>query len=234
LKSGVRFSDPGFLFLLPSGVGVADSLFPEEEIDPLFFEKAAHQRGYRCIAGIDEAGRGPLAGPVVAAAVILPALFDLPGLTDSKRLSARQRETLYPLIRKQAVAVGIGLASADDIDRYNILQATLQSMHQAVGRLNCAVDFLLVDGISRIPTSIPQETLKKGDLRSLSISAASIVAKVIRDRIMITYDKQYPEYGFARHKGYGSAEHMQSIARCGPTPLHRKTFRGVKEYVHHD
>ena len=171
---------------------------------------------------------------MVAAAVILPALFDLPGLTDSKRLSARQRETLYPLIRNQAVAVGIGLASADDIDRYNILQATLRSMHQAVGRLNCAVDFLLVDGISRIPTAIPQETLKKGDLRSLSISAASIVAKVIRDRIMISYDKQYPEYGFARHKGYGSAEHMKSIARCGPTPLHRKTFRGVKEYVHHD
>ena len=213
---------------------MADSLFPEEEIDPLFFERAAHQRGYRYIAGIDEAGRGPLAGPVVAAAVILPALFDLPGLTDSKRLSARQRETLYPLIRNQAVAVGIGLASADDIDRYNILQATLRSMHQAVGRLNCAVDFLLVDGISRIPTAIPQETLKKGDLRSLSISAASIVAKVIRDRIMITYDKQYPEYGFARHKGYGTAEHMKSIARCGPTPLHRKTFRGVKEYVHHD
>jgi ribonuclease HII len=213
---------------------VADSLFPEEEIDTLFFERAAHQRGYRYIAGIDEAGRGPLAGPVVAAAVILPARFDLPGLTDSKRLSARQRETLYPLIRKQAVAIGIGLASADDIDRYNILQATLRSMHQAVGRLNCAVDFLLVDGISRIPTAIPQETLKKGDLRSLSISAASIVAKVIRDRIMITYDKQYPEYGFARHKGYGSAEHMKCIARCGPTPLHRKTFRGVKEYVHHD
>jgi ribonuclease HII len=213
---------------------VADSLFPEEEIDPFFFERAAHQRGYRYVAGIDEAGRGPLAGPVVAAAVILPSEFDLPGLTDSKRLSARQRETLYPLIRKQAVAVGIGLASAEEIDRYNILQATLQSMQQAVGRLNCAADYLLVDGISRIPTSIPQETLKKGDLRSLSISAASIVAKVVRDRIMLTYDKQYPQYGFARHKGYGTSEHMQAIAHVGPSALHRKTFRGVKEYVCND
>lgn len=213
---------------------MADSLFPEEEIDPFFFERAAHRLGYRYVAGIDEAGRGPLAGPVVAAAVILPSTFDLPGLTDSKRLSARQRETLYPLIRKQAVAVGIGLASAEDIDRYNILQATLQSMQQAVGRLNCAADYLLVDGISRIPTSLPQQTLKKGDLRSLSISAASIVAKVVRDRIMLSYDKQYPQYGFARHKGYGTSEHMQAIAHVGPSALHRKTFRGVKEYVCND
>lgn len=210
---------------------MADSLFSEEGIDPFFFEKAAHQRGYRYVAGIDEAGRGPLAGPVVSAAVILPSDFDLPGLTDSKKLSARQREILYPMIRKQAVAVGVGLVSADGIDRYNILQATLQSMQQAVFRLNCSADYLLVDGISPIPTSIPQQTLKKGDLRSLSISAASIVAKVVRDRIMLAYDKQYPEYGFARHKGYGSAEHMKAIAQCGPSPLHRKTFRGVKEHV---
>lgn len=210
---------------------MADSLFSEEEIDPFFFEKAAHQRGYRYVAGIDEAGRGPLAGPVVSAAVILPPDFDLPGLTDSKKLSARQREILYPLIRKQAVAVGVGLVSADGIDRYNILQATLQSMQQAVFRLNCSADYLLVDGISLIPTSIPQQTLKKGDLRSLSISAASIVAKVVRDRIMLAYDKQYPEYGFVRHKGYGSVEHMKAIAQCGPSPLHRKTFRGVKEHL---
>jgi len=210
---------------------VADSLFFEEEIDPFFFERAAHQRGYRYVAGIDEAGRGPLAGPVVSAAVILPSDFDLPGLTDSKKLSARQREILYPMIRKQAVAVGVGLVSADGIDRYNILQATLQSMQQAVLRLNSPADYLLVDGISPIPTSIPQQTLKKGDLRSLSISAASIVAKVVRDRIMLAYDKQYPEYGFARHKGYGSVEHMKAIAQCGPSPLHRKTFRGVKEYL---
>ena len=207
------------------------SLFPEEEIDTFFFEKAAHVRGYRYVAGIDEAGRGPLAGPVVAAAVILPSEFDLPGLTDSKRLSARQREILYPMIRSQAVAVGIGLASAGDVDRYNILQSTLRSMQQAVSRINCEVDYLLVDGISRIPTDIPQKTLKKGDSRSLSISAASVVAKVVRDRIMCAYDKHYPEYGFAGHKGYGSAGHLQAIARCGPSPLHRKTFRGVKEHL---
>lgn len=213
---------------------MADRLFPEEEIDTLYFERAAQQRGYRYVAGIDEAGRGPLAGPVVAAAVILPLVFDLPGLTDSKRLSAHQRETLYPLIRSQAVSVGIGLASAADIDRYNILQATLRSMQQAVARLRYDADFLLVDGISRIPTTIPQETLKKGDSRSLSISAASIVAKVVRDRIMHAYDQHYPEYGFAGHKGYGSAAHLAAIARCGPSPLHRKTFRGVKEHLVHD
>ena len=206
-------------------------LFPEEELDTLWFEKAARRLGYQCIAGIDEAGRGPLAGPVVAAAVILPLEFDLPGLTDSKRLSARQRDVLYPLIRIQAVAVGIGLASAADVDRFNILQSTLNSMQLAVSRLNCEVDYLLVDGISRIPTDLPQETLKKGDSRSLSISAASVVAKVVRDRIMQAYDKYYPEYGFAGHKGYGSAEHLKVIARCGPTPLHRKTFRGVKEHL---
>lgn len=210
---------------------MADKLFPEEEIDTLFFERAAHQRGYQSVAGIDEAGRGPLAGPVVSAAVILPSEFNLPGLTDSKRLTARQRESLYPLIRSQAVAVGIGLASAADVDHYNVLQATLRSMQQAVTRLNCGADYLLIDGISRIQTSLPQETLKKGDSRSISISAASVIAKVVRDRIMLAYDKHYPEYGFAGHKGYGSAAHMQAIARCGPSPLHRKTFRGVKEYL---
>ncbi len=210
---------------------MADSLFPEEEIDTLFFERAAHRCGYKSVAGIDEAGRGPLAGPVVAAAVILPSEFNLPGLTDSKRLTARQREVLYPLIRSQAVAVGIGLASAADVDSINILQATLRSMQQAVARLNYAADYLLIDGISRIQTILPQETLKKGDSRSLSISAASVIAKVVRDRIMQAYDKHYPEYGFAGHKGYGSAAHMQAIARCGPSPLHRKTFSGVKEYL---
>jgi ribonuclease HII len=224
----------GYLFLTLNGGDVAEGLFPEEEIDPFFFERAAHQRGYRQVAGIDEAGRGPLAGPVVAAAVILPLEFDLPGLTDSKRLSAHQRETLYPLIHSQAVSVGIGLVSAADIDQYNILQATLRSMQLAVGRLGHVADYLLIDGISCIKTSLPQQTLKKGDLRSFSISAASIVAKVVRDRIMCSYDKRYPEYGFARHKGYGSAEHMKAIAAFGPSPLHRKTFRGVKEYLKND
>lgn len=213
---------------------MGDGLFPEEEIDTLWFEKVARSQGYQSIAGIDEAGRGPLAGPVVAAAVILPSEFNLPGLTDSKRLTARQREALYPMIRSQAVAVGIGLASAGEVDRINVLQSTLKCMQQAVSRLNCEADYLLVDGISRIPSTLPQETLKKGDSRSLSISAASIVAKVVRDRIMRAYDKHYPEYGFAGHKGYGSAEHMKAIAHYGPSPLHRKTFRGVKEHLNTD
>jgi len=208
-----------------------ETLFPEQPLDPLFFERQARQRGYRLIAGVDEAGRGPLAGPVVAAAVILPERFDLPGLTDSKKLSEKARERLFPLIRAQAVAVGVGWASAEEIDRLNILQATLHSMVRAVHRLRCDVDYLLVDGISTVPLAVAQAPLKQGDSRSLSISAASVIAKVVRDRLMLTYDRRYPEYGFARHKGYGSAAHCAAIARCGPSPLHRKTFRGVREFV---
>jgi len=210
------------------------TLFPELPVDPLFFEREARQRGYRLIAGIDEAGRGPLAGPVVAAAVVLPETFSLPGLTDSKQLSEKERERLFPLIRAQALAVGIGWASAEEIDQLNILQATLCSMVRAFHRLRCNVDYLLIDGISKVPLSTPQMTLKQGDSRSLSISAASVVAKVVRDRLMRVHDRHYPEYGFAQHKGYGSAAHCQAIARFGPSPLHRKTFRGVREYLPHD
>jgi len=210
------------------------SLFSEQPLDPLFFERQAKERGYRLVAGVDEAGRGPLAGPVVAAAVILPPQCDLPGLTDSKKMSETARERLFPLIRAQAVAVGVGWASAEEIDRLNILQATLNSMVRAVHRLRSEVDYLLVDGISTVPLSIPQSPLKQGDSRSLSISAASVIAKVVRDRLMRTYDRRYPEYGFAKHKGYGSAAHCEAIARFGPSPLHRKSFRGVREYVGND
>ena len=210
---------------------MTDTLFPIEETDPLFFEEQAKKNGYRFVAGIDEAGRGPLAGPVVSAAVILPTTFDLPGLTDSKKLSAKQRERLYPMIRQQAVAVGIGLASPREIDELNILAATLKSMQMAVSRLSISADFLLIDGISPISSDIPQKTIKKGDSRSQSIAAASVVAKVVRDRIMVVFDRHFPEFGFAQHKGYGSKEHMQTIARIGPTPLHRLSFRGVREYV---
>lgn len=208
-----------------------ESLFPEEAHDPFFFERQVKGRGYRLIAGVDEAGRGPLAGPVVAAAVILPEQCDLPGLTDSKKLTEKARERLFPLIRAQAIAVGVGWASAEEIDRLNILQATLNSMVRAVHRLRCDADYLLVDGISTVPLPIPQTPLKKGDSRSLSISAASVIAKVIRDRLMCTYDRRYPEYGFDRHKGYGSAAHCEAIARFGPSPLHRRSFRGVREFV---
>jgi len=208
-----------------------ETLFPIDEPGSLFFEDQARERGSRFIAGIDEAGRGPLAGPVVAAAVILPAEFDLPGLTDSKKLSRKKREELYPLIRQQSIAVGVALASPREIDCSNILAATLTSMHRAVSRLPVPADYLLVDGMTPIASKLPQKTITQGDSRSLSIAAASVVAKVVRDRIMIAFDRHFPAFGFARHKGYGSTEHREAIARLGPTPLHRTSFRGVREFV---
>lgn len=205
-------------------------LFPENHQSRLCFEEMARQRGFQAVAGIDEAGRGPLAGPVVAAAVILPESFDLPGLNDSKQLSEKKRNQLFPLIHEQAVAVGIGVSRAGEIDRINILQATLLGMSRAVQRLPVAPDFLLVDGINPVPLGIEQKTLKKGDARSLSIAAASVVAKVVRDRIMLAYDRLFPEYGFSGHKGYGSRRHRQAVARHGPCVCHRRTFAGVREH----
>ncbi|MBW6512487.1 MAG: ribonuclease HII [Desulfuromonadaceae bacterium] len=206
-------------------------LFPTESPSMLHFESQALRQGYRCVAGIDEAGRGPLAGPVAVAAVILPARFELPGLTDSKQLSERERERLFVEIRRQARAVGVALGWPDEIERINILQATLRTMVRAVGRLRCTPDYLLVDGISRLPTAIPQLPLKKGDARSVSIAAASVIAKVVRDRLMVNYDRRFPGYGFAQHKGYGSQQHLAAIAELGPCPIHRKTFRGVREHL---
>jgi len=205
-------------------------LFPENSQSQLFFEDMARRRGYRAVAGIDEAGRGPLAGPVVAAAVILPEDFDLPGLNDSKLISERKRNQLFPMIYEQALAIGIGVSRADEIDRINILQATLRGMSRAVMRLPVAADFLLVDGITPVPLGIEQKTLKKGDSRSLSIAAASVIAKVVRDRIMLAYDRLFPEYGFSGHKGYGSEKHRNAVALHGPCVCHRRSFAGVKEY----
>lgn len=214
------------------------SLFAELGIDPLneafdptYFEKKLRLQGITLIAGIDEAGRGPLAGPVVAAAVILPEHFDLPGLTDSKKLSAKKREQLFGPIRQQALAVGVGFVHAEEVDEINILQATLKSMCQAVSRLKIEPQHLLIDGISPVPLTLAQQTIKKGDSRSLSIAAASVIAKVVRDRMMVVYDRHYPQYGFAGHKGYGSAKHRALIAEHGPCPLHRKSFAGVREHV---
>lgn len=202
-----------------------------EDFDPIYFEKKLRLQGVTLIAGIDEAGRGPLAGPVVAAAVILPEHFDLPGLTDSKKLTAKKREQLFVPIRQQALAVGVGFVHADEVDEINILQATLKSMCQAVSRLKVEPQHLLIDGISPVPLRLAQQTIKKGDSRSLSIAAASVIAKVVRDRMMVVYDRQYPQYGFAGHKGYGSAKHRALIAEHGPCPLHRKSFAGVREHV---
>jgi len=206
-------------------------LFPSPPLSPLHFEEQALARGFRTVAGVDEAGRGPLAGPVVAAAVVLPERFDLPGLNDSKKLSVRQRERLFPLIRSQALAFGVGIVTAGEIDELNILQATLKGMSQAVQRLPVAADYLLVDGITPVPMPLPQKTIKQGDSRSLSVAAASVLAKVVRDRMMVAYDRLYPGYGFAEHKGYGSARHLEAIARLGPSPLHRRTFGGVREHL---
>ncbi len=205
-------------------------LFPELEQSTLFFEAMARRQGYQAVAGIDEAGRGPLAGPVVAAAVILPEHFDLPGLNDSKQLSEKKRNELYPLIHEQAIAVGIGVSRADEVDQINILQATLKGMARAVARLSVSPDYLLIDGITPLPTLVEQKTLKKGDSRSLSIAAASVVAKVVRDRIMVAYDRLFPEYGFAGHKGYGSQKHRDAVAKYGPCICHRRSFAGVKEH----
>ncbi|AJE04929.1 ribonuclease HII [Geobacter pickeringii] len=208
------------------------SLFEDDAKPDLWqFENLAARRGFRAVAGVDEAGRGPLAGPVVAAAVLLPVDADLRGVDDSKKLSASAREELFALIAERALAVGVGIADHCVIDRINILQATLAAMREAVTKLILPADYLLVDGISKVPVNIPQKAIKKGDSASVSIAAASIVAKVTRDRMMVEYDRQYPGYGFAGHKGYGSAAHLAAIALLGPSPIHRLTFRGVREHV---
>lgn len=197
----------------------------------LLFESLAKRQGFTIIAGVDEAGRGPLAGPVVAAAVILPDGQRIAGVDDSKKLSESKRSLLFDVIMKQALSVGVGLSDSQTIDRINILQATLRAMEAAVGSLSPYPDYLLIDGISKTALQLQQKTVKKGDSLSLSIAAASIIAKVTRDRIMDAYDKEYPGYGFAGHKGYGSTTHMAAIAALGPTPIHRLTFRGVREHV---
>lgn len=189
------------------------------------FERNARKSGYVSIAGIDEAGRGPLAGPVVAAAVILPPDYGHPEITDSKKLTPRQRERLSEVIQQEAVSIGIGVSEAPLIDAVNILQATLAAMKEAVLGLFPPPDYLLIDGLHRIPLAVPQEAIVGGDRRSVSIAAASIVAKVSRDRIMEMYHRQFPQYNFLRNKGYGTLEHRQAIAKYGRCKIHRHTFR---------
>ena len=188
------------------------------------FEKIAYQEGYQFIAGIDEAGRGPLAGPVVAAAVIFPPGYVHAEINDSKQLSARKREELYDIIKSDAVAIGVGVVDADIIDRLNILRATVQAMREAVLELSTSPDFLLIDGLQCIPLCTPQKPLVKGDSRSVSIAAASIIAKVSRDRIMEIYHRQFPQYNFRQNKGYGTKEHCGAIKEFGMCKIHRKSF----------
>ncbi len=200
-------------------------------IDMLRFETELLHSGYRYIAGTDEAGRGPLAGPVVAAAVILHPGQTIAGVNDSKKISERQRETLFPTIMAEAYAVAVGICDHDEIDRLNILRASLEAMRRAITSLPVSPDFILIDGTFKVALELPQRTIIKGDSLSTSIAAASIIAKVTRDRLMVEYDALYPGYGFAGHKGYPSAAHREAVARLGPCPIHRKSFKGVKEQV---
>ncbi len=186
------------------------------------YEREYEHLGYVC--GIDEAGRGPLAGPVVAGAVILPKDCSILYLNDSKKLSAKKREELFERIQEEALAVGIGYASPQRIDEINILQATYEAMREAVGKLSLKPQILLNDAVTIPNLSFPQVPIIKGDAKSASIAAASIIAKVTRDRLMQEYDKLMPEYGFAAHKGYGAQEHIAALKKFGPSPIHRKTF----------
>lgn len=208
---------------------------------PLFEEEQRHgdrwshenhfwSKGYAAIAGIDEVGRGPLCGPVVAAAVVFAPGTRLDGLDDSKKLSARVRERLDTLIRRDCLAKGIGLASPAEIDAINILEATRLAMMRAIRQLSPSPDLLLIDAVALPEPAIPYRSIIRGDSLVASISAASIVAKVARDRLMASWHRRFPCYGLDRNKGYGTREHLAAIRQFGPCPLHRRTFRGVREY----
>jgi ribonuclease HII len=207
-------------------------LFPFLPKQPMdFFERMYYGRGYKRIAGVDEVGRGPLAGPVVAAAVILPREGIGEELFDSKKISPRKREDLSDLILSKALGVGIGTIGQNEIDLLNILQATLKAMALAIENLPIPPDFILIDGPQGLSIPLPQKPIRKGDQLSHSIAAASIVAKVTRDQMMREWHQRYPQYNFAKHKGYGTEEHRRAIKKFGICELHRKTFRGVKEYL---
>lgn len=205
----------------------------EKEIERLTnmleIEHRLYDRGYINIAGIDEAGRGPLCGPVVAAAVILPKDKKIEGVNDSKKLTEKKREMLYDDIMNEAVAVGVGISEVDVIEKVNILNATKIAMKKAIENLKVKPDYCLIDGNQMIDISIDAETVVSGDAKSESIAAASIIAKVTRDRMLIEYDKLYPEYGFAKHKGYGTKAHIEAIKKYGLTPIHRPSF--CKKFV---
>ncbi len=226
-----------------AGARIALAVGREKTSEFRAFEEESYARGFDSIAGVDEVGRGPLAGPVVAAAVILPRGFSHPEIKDSKLLSPKQREKLAPLIRESAECWGLGVVGVADIDRINILQASLLAMMQALDALARKPDCLLIDGNQAIPAKLLhesrwsansppyQKTIVKGDRLCLSIAAASIVAKVARDEMMVGYDTEFPHYGFAGHKGYGSAAHLEALRRYGPSPIHRKSFAPVRDLI---
>jgi ribonuclease HII len=188
------------------------------------YEKLYKAQGYEFVCGIDEAGRGPLSGPVVAAACILPLDLIIPELNDSKKITEKKREKLFDVIKESAISYGIGMASPAEIDELNILNATMLAMHRALEALEVKADFALIDGNVARSFSIPTKTIIKGDSISASISAASILAKVTRDRICLEDAEKYPEYNFAKHKGYSTKEHMDAVRKYGPCEIHRKSF----------
>ena len=193
----------------------------------LRYEKELYSQGFQALAGIDEVGRGPLAGPVVAAAVILPPNCKIKGLNDSKKIPKKKHEEIYQAVMDKALAVGVGLIDNEIIDQVNIYEATKLAMKEALSKLCLKPDYLLIDAM-KLDIDIPQESIIKGDANSLSIAAASIVAKVTRDKLMADYDKEYPGYDFAQNAGYGTKSHLQGLERHGVTPIHRKTFEPVK------
>jgi ribonuclease HII len=203
--------------------------------DTFSFERALIRAGYARVAGVDEAGRGPLAGPVVAGCVILPDDCEYNRFKDSKQLTGSDRDSLFDLLHDCGAGIGYAVVSHEEIDRINILQASLMAMAGAMThlatRMGAKPDFLLVDGNINVPVDLPQQTLIKGESKSASIAAASIIAKVIRDRLMADYHQQFPEYNFLQNKGYPTEEHRRRIELHGPCPIHRRTFRGVREYL---
>lgn len=194
------------------------------EVNLWEIENSLYAEGYKAICGVDEAGRGPLAGPVCAAAVILPKGLELPGLNDSKKLTDKKRRELFPIIKEQAIAYGIGLASHEEIDEINILQATYLAMERAIAQLVGKADFALIDGNRAKDFGLPVRTVVKGDSLSASIAAASILAKVTRDDLMLEMAEKYPEYGFEVHKGYGTKAHYEALRNHGHSPIHRMSF----------
>ena len=209
---------------------IAARLWLDSEFDTFTFERDLRKQGYGSIGGLDEVGRGPLAGPVVAACVILPAGCDYQVFRDSKKLSPTARDYLYEKIIQMKAAVGIGTVAEGDIDNLNILQASLLAMRKASSALPHPPDFLLVDGTFQVPIAIPQQTLVKGESKSASIAAASIIAKVTRDRLMEEFHNKFPQYNFAKNKGYPTAEHRSALEKYGPCVIHRRSFKGVREH----
>ncbi len=209
----------------------AGSLWSPAGTDTFAIERGLMAQGYHLVAGLDEVGRGPLAGPVVAACVVLPAGGDPSPYLDSKKLSATARNRLFERLMTSGALIGHAEVDHAAIDRLNILQASLLAMKLAAEKLARLPDYLLVDGTFPVPLALPQQTLVKGESRSASIAAASIVAKVLRDQLMDRFHQQFPEYNFQQHKGYPTRAHREAIARCGPCPIHRRSFRGVREFV---